>query len=222
MIKVLFIDDDIKLCKAIERFTRGEFDLQYLTAPSFGEYQSLKEYILDEQFNVIVFDLEIGNTNGLELFNALLPLPGVSTIFLSGASDVNHRVQALRDGADDFLRKPIDLLELQIKIEKIVENKQAVIYEYIDDYKIDNQTEQIYLSGRLLNLPPMAERLLKYMLKNQERDLSREELVSNIWCYLDEGGSRTIDTTINKIRSETRDANILTVRGVGYRYEKIR
>lgn len=222
MIKVLVIDDDEKLCKAIKRFTSGVFDVEYLTSPSYEENGQIKKQIIDQHIEVIVFDLEIGNTNGLELFNALLPLEGISTIFLSGTSNVNLRVKALRDGADDFLKKPIDLLELQIKIEKIVENKKLRTYEYIDGYKIDNQTEQIYLNDKLLNLQPIAERLLKYLLKNQQRDLSREELLNNVWCYSTVGGSRMIDTTVNKIRTETRDPNIITIRGVGYRYEKIR
>lgn len=220
MLKVLIIDDDEKLCTAIKQFNFDKFNIDYITEISNKNVDTLRESIIKNKYSLIVFDLEIGKINGFELFKKLLPLEGIATIFLSGASTTEVRVMSLKSGVDDFLMKPIDLLELQVRMEKTLKNKQTPNFEYLGNYKIDNNTQQIYLFEKKLDLAPMTAKLLKYLLKNQGRNLTREELMTNVWSYNNEDGNRTVDTSINLLRTETKDVNIVTVRGIGYKYEK--
>lgn len=222
MLKVLIIDDDEKLCEAIKLFNFDKFEIDYITKVTYNDVNKLRESIIENGYSLILFDLEIGMINGFKLFEKLLPLEGIATMFLSGASTTEVRVMSLKSGADDFLMKPIDLLELQVRMEKVLENMQTPNFEYSGNYKIDNNTQQIYLFEKKLDLAPMTAKLLRYLLKNQDRNLTREELMNEVWNYNNEDGNRTVDTNINLLRTETKDSNIVTVRGIGYRYEKTR
>lgn len=222
MNKILIIDDDMKLCKAIELFNRNIFDITYICDVEFLNLDKLGRYIENHEFDLVIFDLEIGPINGFDLYQSLAPIKNSSVIFLSGTSTVDIRIKSLQAGVDDFLCKPIDLLELQVKMQKILESHEFSNLETIGDYVIDNDLQKIYKNDVYLKLPPFAVKLLKYLLHNQDRNLTREELLENIWNYSIDDSSRLVDTNINLIRTEAKDANIVTVRGVGYRYEKIR
>lgn len=222
MFKVLVLDDDQKLCKAIQKFNRDTFEVDYITDVDLITSEYVSREIKREMYNLIIFDLEIGEINGLELYKELKPLEGISVIFLSGNSTSEIRVKSLLSGADDFIQKPIDLLELQVKMEKMLEAKKPQMMERIDDYVLDNENQKIYKSGEEQPLPPMALKLLKFLLRNQNQDFTRDELIRQLWNYEEDGGSRIIDININTIRSVTRDSNIITVRGIGYKYEKTR
>ncbi len=222
MFKLLVIDDDEKLCENIQRFYLDIFDVSYLTNVTLEDGPKIKQYIESNNISLVIFDLEIGDVNGFDLFSAIGKLTDIAVIFLSGTSTVDVRIKSLQAGADDFLQKPIDLLELQIKLEKILESKSELMVEHYGDYIIDNKNQVVTKCGEEISLPPLSEKLLKYLLRNQNRDLTRKELLENVWNYYDENGNRIIDTNINIVRTTTRDPNILTVRGVGYRYEEIR
>lgn len=222
MFKVFIIDDNEKLCKSVARFNDGVFAVDYRCEIDLADTETIKSQIIEQGYDVVIFDLEIGDVNGLDLYNAMSPLEDIIVIFLSGTSTVDVRIKSLKAGVDDFLQKPIDLLELQVKLEKALAHKSELRVEHYGDYVIDNELQIVTLNGKVVSLPPLSEKLLKYMLRNQNRDLPREELLKNVWHYHDENGNRIIDTNINIIRTATRDSNILTVRGVGYRYEKVR
>ncbi len=219
MRKVLIIDDDIKLCKAIKRYAAEDFTVDYVND---GDIQKL-QHLLDSNFyDGIVFDLEIGEINGLELYEKFKGSISCAVIFLSGTSSSDIRINALNAGADDFLQKPIDLRELLVRLKKVISNSSASHIEIYADYTINTLTEEIYKGNKKIKLPPKADKLLKYLIRNPNRDLARKELLETVWQYYDVDGNRIIDTNINLIRTETRDEKILTVRGVGYRYETIR
>ncbi len=219
MYKLLVVDDDEKLCKSFQKFTRGIFDVHYISDIQYITVEYVRDLIKKEMFDLVVFDLDLKGKNGLQIFEKLQPLEETLVIFLSGSSTSDIRVRSLILGAEDFIVKPIDLLELQVKIEKILEVRNRVMYERIGGYVIDNKKQLIYKNGDEIILPQMAEKLLKYLLRNINRDLTRDELINEVWNYDGEGGSRIIDTNINTVRNVTRDPNIVTVRGIGYRYE---
>lgn len=219
MRKVLIIDDDIKLCKAIKRYAAEDFTVDYVND---GDIKKIQHLLNSNFYDGIVFDLEIGEINGLELYEKMIGSISCAVVFLSGTSSTDMRINALNAGADDFLQKPIDLRELLVRLKKVISNSCASHIEIYADYTINTLTEEIYKGNKKIKLPPKSDKLLKYLIRNPNRDLTRKELLETVWQYYDVNGNRIIDTNINLIRTETRDENILTVRGVGYRYETIR
>jgi DNA-binding response OmpR family regulator len=177
--------------------------------------------IKQESFDLILMDIMLPGIDGFELMKRIKSL-NVPVIFLTAKNGLADKITGLKSGAEDYIVKPFETVELLARIEIVlrrysknnncIEFKRLKIYE--DERIIKNGDETIDLTLKEFEL-------ILLLVKNKNMALSREYLLEKIWGYEYMGETRTIDTHIQKIRKKLDIAeNIKTVYKIGYRLEE--
>jgi len=152
--------------------------------------------------------------------------PSVPIIILSAASDVVDKVLLLELGADDYVTKPFSPRELLARVRVALRRTARVAttesYSF-DDVAIRFSSMEVTKAGNSVQLTAQEFKMVKFLIENSERVISREELLNEVWGYQNYPTTRTVDTHVVKLRQklETDPANpvhICTVRGTGYKF----
>jgi DNA-binding response OmpR family regulator len=217
--KILLLEDDLILNEIVEEFL---IDLGYDVTVAYDGMQA-SEIIYDEQFDLLILDVNVPNMTGFEFLKSLrennITTPAIFTTSLDSVDDVE---EGFNSGADDYLKKPFELKELELRINNIkrllhMEDDELVIGENL---KFNTKLNFIDNDSIKTKLPLKEAQILKYLLNNTNRCVSQDELSSNIWSYEDSPTSSTIRTYIKNIRKIVGDEYIETIKGVGYRFNK--
>ena len=145
----------------------------------------------------------------------------VPVIFLTAKADIDSKIQGLSGGAEDYIVKPFEILELLIRIEKVLDrtNKRVNAIDFLD-IVIDLEQRTVKKGNEIIALKPMEFELLVVLAKNKNRAISREKLLSMVWGTDFMGESRTVDVHIGQLRKKLGlSENIRTVSKLGYRLE---
>lgn len=142
-------------------------------------------------------------------------------IYLTAKGDVASKVRGLKLGAEDYMVKPFEVLELLVRIEKVLERTgRARRYLSIKDVQVDLQKHQVKKDGRIVSLKPMEYDLLVLLLRNRNVALGREEILNRVWGEDFLGESRTVDVHIGQLRKKLGLwEEICTIPKLGYRLE---
>ncbi len=217
--KILLLEDDLILNEIIEEFLQ---DLGYeVTAVYDGMKAS--EIIYDEQFDLLILDVNVPNMTGFEFLKSLRD-SNITTpaIFITSLDSVDDIEEGFKSGADDYLKKPFELKELELRINNI----KRLLHLEEDELEIGENitfnTKLNYINNDTIEtkLPLKEAQILKYLLNNTNRCVSQDELSSNIWSYEAAPTSSTIRTYIKNIRKIIGEEYIETIKGVGYRFNK--
>lgn len=142
-------------------------------------------------------------------------------IYLTAKDDVASKVKGLKLGAEDYMVKPFEMLELLVRIEKVLERtgRAKKILE-IRDVKVDLEKHQVTKKGVAVNLKPMEYDLLVLLLQNRNIALGREEILRRVWGTEFLGESRTVDVHVGQLRKKLElYEEIRTIPKLGYRLE---
>src|SRR5699024_1854348 len=142
-------------------------------------------------------------------------------IYLTAKDDVASKVKGLKLGAEDYMVKPFEMLELLVRIEKVLERtgRAKKILE-IRDVKVDLEKHQVTKKGVAVNLKPMEYDLLVLLLQNRNIALGREEILRRVWGTEFLGESRTVDVHVGQLRKKLElYVEIRTIPKLGYRLE---
>lgn len=217
--KILLLEDDLILNEIIEEF------LDSLEYEVVSVYDGLKasEYIYDENFDLLILDVNVPNLTGFEFLKNLRD-NNITTpaIFITSLSSVEDMEEGFKAGADDYLKKPFELKELELRINNIKRLLHLEEDEIIIDENIRFNTKLNFVDNDSIKtkLPLKEAQILKYLANNTNRCVSQDELSSNIWSYEGSPTSSTIRTYIKNIRKIIGDEYIETIKGVGYRFNK--
>ncbi|MDR2903366.1 MAG: response regulator transcription factor [Clostridiales bacterium] len=216
MIKILIVEDEAAISNLLQ---------MQLTAA--GYHCTVKDNgldgadaIEDERFDLILLDIMLPGANGYELMEYIRPLE-IPVIFITAKHEVRYRVTGLRLGADDYLVKPFDIVELLARVESVLRryrkgDKKAVIL----DVAVDFEARTVTRNGRPVDLTNKEYGLLVLFIKNKNIALFRETLYEKVWEGDYTGDSRTIDLHVQRLRKKLGFEKILTtVYKVGYRLE---
>ena len=216
MIQILIVDDEKPICDLIQMsLTRAGYHCTCV-------YDGLAAADILERnvFDLILLDVMLPNADGFELMEYIRPL-GIPVIFLTARGSVDDRVRGLRLGAEDYIVKPFEVLELLVRIEKILERTGRLnkIIRY-RDIEINTSTRTVRLRGDAVVLQPIEYDLLITLIRHKNCTLSRESLLSDVWGFEYMGTTRTVDTHISALRRKLGlgDA-IASIPKVGYRLE---
>lgn len=175
-----------------------------------------------------VFDLMLPGMDGLCAIKKLRAkdrFRDLPVIVLTAKDKEFDKVAGLDGGADDYMTKPFGVLELAARIRSLLRRsgKKEATEEPIERYglKIDKKTREVTCHGRIVELTLKEFELLLYLMENQARVVTRDELLNHIWGYEYDGETRTLDMHIRTLRQklgEDGGACIRTIRGVGYRF----
>lgn len=169
-------------------------------------------------FDLIILDVMLPGISGFDLIPHLNNVP---VIFVTAKGGLEDRIRGLRLGADDYITKPFETLELVTRVDVVLRRTKAVSHTFeFDDIKIDFDCKKVFKQGTEVNLKPKEFDLLSALVKNRNLALSREKLLEIVWDFDYEGDTRTVDVHIQKLRKKLDiEERLKTVYKTGYRLE---
>ena len=218
MRKLLLIDDDQKLAEPLEQyFSRYDLLLDSETHP----LRAL-ERLRQQDYDLVVLDVMLPEIDGFETCRRIRQFSDVPIVMLTARGEVMDRVVGLELGADDYLPKPFEPRELVARIQNIFRRgrrqaKQGV--HEIGDLSIDLERKLVSRAGTELTLTANEFELLALLLDNQDRVLSRDEIMQSLRGIDADIYSRAVDVLVSRLRQKLpRPELIRTVRGHGYQF----
>jgi two-component system, OmpR family, response regulator len=174
--------------------------------------------------DLLILDVNMPFLNGFELLAQIRDKGNLTpALMLSARGDRSDVVQGLRLGADDYVTKPFGLEELLLRVNAILRRTQLLDSEATvscGPVRLDESQHEVYVHENLVELSPTEFRLLEYLMLNQNRVVSKTQILDEVWGIDFESNTSIVDTYISYLRRKLhRDGfeGITTVRGVGYR-----
>lgn len=230
--KLLIVDSDESIRKVLAtRLTT----LGYKVLTASNGKDAL--HIFDkEDLDMVILDIVLPKLDGYEICQKLRRKSQIPIIILSSLNSMSDRILGLELGADDYIIKPFSPKELEVRIRSLL--RRTITYtqprpqkkQYslsIGNLVIDLQKQQVFRNHFKINLTTIEFSLFELLLKNAGNQLSRSEILDNIWGYTPERDvdTRIVDVHISRLRSKLEEdpSNpdlIITIRGIGYMFQK--
>lgn len=215
---ILIIEDEIKIARFVE------MELNYegykVTKVHDGRQGLMKAR--NEEFDLILLDIMLPSMNGIEVLRRIREESEVPVIMLTAKDETMDKVTGLDMGADDYITKPFEIEELLARIRvalkrKKVTKKQELRYK---ELLMDLEGYNLSYDGENIELTKKEFELLRYLLENKNRVLTRDKIIETVWGYDYFGDTNVVDVYIRYLRSKIDDKYnkkiIHTLRGVGY------
>lgn len=222
--KVLVVDDEKLIVKGI-RFSL-EQDGMEVTCAYDGE--EALNYAKEQQFDIILLDIMLPKLSGTEVCQQIREFSNVPIVMLTAKSDDMDKIMGLEYGADDYITKPFNILEVKARIKAIMRRTAAretpKAQENVlerGDMRMDCDSRRVSIAGREVNLTAKEFDVLELLVRNPNKVYSREKLLNIIWGADYPGDARTVDVHIRRLREkiETNPSEpryVHTKWGVGY------
>ena len=214
MATILIVEDE----KPINNLIRKNLEKVGHTCASVFDGETALETIAGQEFDLILLDIMLPKLDGFEVMRKIDFTP---VIFLTARGTVEDRVKGLKLGADDYIVKPFDMLELTTRVEAVLRRTQKADNAFtLGDVKVDFPANQVFLKGALVGFTPQEFLLIEALIKNRNIALSRDKLLEIAWGYDYGGDTRTVDVHIHNIRKKLGWEDVIkTVFKLGYRLE---
>lgn len=221
--KVLIIDDELVLIKNLKySLEQDEYEVRNVADGT----TALKE-ISSNEYDFIILDLILPDMDGLEVCQKIREKSNVPILILTAKSEDMNKILGLEYGADDYMTKPFNVLELKARMKAILRRTKALNHKcndqtiVVDDFIINTLGRKVSVNGMDINLTAKEFDLLLLLATNPGKVYSREELLEIIWGYEYFGDLRTVDVHVRRLREkiEKKTDNyeyILTKWGTGY------
>ncbi|RAK06640.1 two-component system alkaline phosphatase synthesis response regulator PhoP [Halanaerobium saccharolyticum] len=228
MKKILVVEDE-KNIRELIKFNLDNSGYQVETAADGRE--ALDK--LSEETDLVVLDLMLPEIDGMEICRRMRSseeLRQIPIIMLTAKGEEVERILGLEMGADDYMTKPFSPRELVARIKAIFRrlkefkaDSEQLKDEIIEagKLKLDISRHEVLYDQEKIVLTPKEFELLRYLVINQGRVLSRDLLLEKIWGYEYAGDTRTVDVHVRRLRKKIKADYIVTVRGVGYKFVKM-
>lgn len=214
MANILIVEDE----EVIHELIKRNLSLVGHICHSAFDGKEALECLADKRFDLMILDIMLPKEDG---FSVMRQAKGQPTIFLTARDSLNDRMTGFSLGADDYIIKPFEMLEMLARVEAVLRRTQTSASTFqLDKVLINFDSRQVYREQALLELTPKEYELLEVLVKNRNIALARERLLELVWGYDFEGETRTVDVHIQKLRKKTGWENrIKTVYKMGYRLE---
>lgn len=225
--KVLVVDDEKLIVKGI-RFSLEQDGMEVDCA---YDGQEALDYATNNQYDIILLDIMLPKMNGFEVCQHIREFSDVPIIMLTAKGDDMDKILGLEYGADDYMIKPFNILELKARIKAIIRRssskeaqEQPKVYSF-DGLSIDTDSRRAYINNEEVNLTAKEFDLLELLMLHPNKVYGREELLNIVWGYDYPGDVRTVDVHIRRLREKIEDTPsnpkyIHTKWGVGYFFKK--
>ena len=223
--KILVVDDEALLVKGIRLNLQNEgYDV--ITGSDGLEAVRL---VQEQSPDLVVLDVMMPNMDGMSACSKIREFSNIPIILLTAKTDDMDKLMGFEHGADDYLTKPFNILELKARIRALLRRSGASSSGKslltIGDISLDLNARNAYRSGVLVDLTAKEFDVVEYLMRNPNRVYSREALLDTIWTYEYRSDIRTVDVHIRRLREklETNPAEpkyIMTKWGVGYYFRK--
>ncbi len=216
---ILLLEDDMILSEIIEEFL---LSLGYKVTLALNG-KVAEELAYAQKFDLFILDVNVPYVNGFEFLKSLRAVKNETpAIFITSLSDPKDMQEGFAVGADDYIKKPFDLSELELRINNIkrhfhLDNHTIMIDK---DITLDMQNLTIMIKGERHSLARKDAAVLAYLIEHHDRVVSLEELGTNVWDYESAPSDATLRTYIKNIRKIIGESYISNLKGVGYRFNK--
>ena len=223
--KILVVDDEKLLVKGI-KFNLENDGYEVVTG---ADGMDAVELAAAGDIDLIVLDLMMPRMDGLEACTKIREFSDVPIIMLTAKSEDMDKLMGFEHGADDYLTKPFNILELKARIRALLRRagstgKQQADVLACDHISIDRSARNAYNDGRLVDLTQKEFDLVELLMRNPGKVYSREQLLDLVWGYDYQGDIRTVDVHIRRLREKLERTpaspeHIMTKWGVGYYFK---
>lgn len=218
--KILLMEDDLILNEIISEHLEEE-GYQVL---SVFDGEEAQEKIYSQTFDLLLLDVNVPNLSGFDLLKDIRSKEiKIAAIFITSANMLEDIEEGFKSGCDDYIKKPFELKELDLRINNIkrlhnISPTSSIklsrnVFLNLEKLCIKKDEEYTQITQRECDI-------LLYLNKNKNKNVSIEELMLNIWAYEDSPTSSTIRTYIKNLRKVLGKEYILNTRGVGYRFNR--
>ena len=216
MNKILIVEDERPISRLIKI---NLSDAGYCCVCAFDGKEAI-ELIDHQQFDLILLDIMLPKINGYELMEYIRPLE-IPVIFLIAKSDVKDRVKGLKLGAEDYIVKPFEIIELLARVETVLRryHKTATVLS-VYNITVDTLSRIVRKNNQIINLTVKEYDLLLLFIQNKNIALFRDRIYEAVWGDYYMGDSRTVDLHVQRMRKKLGlEDKIVPVYKVGYRLE---
>lgn len=223
--RILVVDDEKLIVKGI-RFSLEQDDMKVDCAYDGEEALALAK---ENTYDLILLDVMLPKHDGFEVCQIIREFSDVPIIMLTAKGDDMDKILGLEYGADDYITKPFNILEVKARIKAILrrvsksgrdreENQKLIIK---GDMKIDSESHRVFIGDKEVNLTAKEFDLLELLAANPAKVYSREDLLNIVWGYEYPGDARTVDVHIRRLREKIEKnpsdpKYVYTKWGVGY------
>lgn len=224
--RILMVEDEPGLVLTLcDRLMSEGYDVD-----SREDGESGLEQALAQTYDLIMLDVMLPKKSGFDVCRKLRQ-SGVQTpvLMLTARNQVVDKVVGLQIGADDYLTKPFDMMELLARIEallrrSLVKPSEAVMAYQFGSVKVDFRKAEVLRDGAGVTLSAREYQLLKYLIEHRGETISRERLLSDVWGYDATPETRTVDVHMAWLRQKLEEnprypQYLLTLRGLGYKFD---
>ena len=216
--KILLMEDDPVLGDIVTTYLQEYYEVHHVF-----DSKEAQQCIDENRYDLFIFDINVPGKSGITLLEELRSFNDTTpAIIVTAYSDTKHLKASFDAGAHDYIRKPFDLEELKLRIEKsrilfnIEQDKPVKLTETLTYYP----RKHVVSDGvKESALRPKEAKILDYFISRPQRLISQEELVQNIWEFDELPSDATLRSYIRKLREVIGSDKIVTQRGMGYRYE---
>ncbi len=219
--RILVVDDEDSITDLVSTALRFVgYDVQ--TAANGRQALTEASYFMP---HLVVLDVMMPGLDGFEVCQRLRANgDAVPVVFLTARDDHDDKLKGFTRGGDDYVTKPFSLEELVARIRAILRRSQAAGDSVVNrhryaDLELDEEAHRVWRHGSLVHLSPTEFRLLRYLLVNAERVVSKHQILDHVWQYDFDGDANVVETYISFLRKKIDDQEpklIQTVRGIGY------
>ncbi len=225
--KVLVVDDEKLIVKGI-RFSLEQDDMEVDCA--YDGEEALK-LATENSYDMILLDLMLPKMDGFEVCQHIREFSSVPIVMLTAKGDDMDKILGLEYGADDYITKPFNILEVKARIKAIMRRTSPHQSEKADsrlvehgDLKLDGESRRLFILGKEINVTAREFDLLELLVLNPNKVYSREKLLNLVWGSDYPGDVRTVDVHVRRLREKiesnpSEPKYVHTKWGVGYYYQ---
>lgn len=218
--RILIVEDDSAIAETVGLNLRC-VGYEYML---FDDGQKAADYLSsDHSFDLALLDIMLPGINGFELFSHMEKY-NIPVIYMTAKTDSASEVKGLRDGAEDYIVKPFEVVTLLVRIEKVLARTGRLnqVYRY-QDITLDTENRTITKAGMEVDLTPLEFDVFSILIKNKNRTVSRDRILNEIWGEDYFGDLRTVDVRVANLRKKLGFTDeIRTISKTGYRLEERR
>ena len=218
MANILIVEDDPNIAKMIE----ATLSIGGYTCEVCDDGKEAVEWVRDRNYDLFLLDVMLPGMVGFEVIQHIRNRE-IPVIFLTALQDVADKVKGLRLGADDYIVKPFEAVELLARIEVVLRrsNRGRSVLTY-NDITVNIDQHTVRKGNQEISLTPKEFDVLVFFMQNVDIALTRERLLASVWGYEFEGESRTVDIHVQQVRRKMGLQNkLITIPKLGYRLESV-
>ena len=214
--KILLLEDDVILQDIIEEYL---IEIGY-EVESFYDGEKALDAIGAKNYDMLLLDVNVPNIDGFEILSYLRDIGNTTpAIYITSLASIDDLKKGFDLGADDYLRKPFDLEELKVRIERIVKVHRLQEEIEFDGLKFIPKAHQLIMEDKVIDMRQKEAQVLEYFVRNSGKIISCDEIIENVWEDESVPTHATIRTYIKNLRKMfTQKEYFDNIKGEGYRF----